>query len=277
MKKTLILVLSGLFFVFNSCSNSPEKINIMTYNIRLDTEADGINMWDNRKEGVLSLIKEESVDILGIQEGLPSQIEYLSKELDGYSMIGEGRDGRNNGEYSAIYYRNKKMNLIETETFWLSETPEMPSIGWDAAINRIVTLGIFKIKKSKKELIVYNTHFDHIGKIAREKSVGVILKHIKENDFQNRPLIVMGDFNLSPEDLPIELLSKELNDSFKLFPVKNPVGTFNGFDLDSKLLDRIDYIFTKNIKITNYKHLNKKLSSGLWPSDHLPILISMFL
>ena len=277
MKKTLILILSGLFFVFNSCSNSPEKINIMTYNIRLDTEADGINMWDNRKEGVLSLIKEESVDILGIQEGLPSQIEYLSKELDGYSMIGEGRDGGNNGEYSAIYYRNKKMNLIQTETFWLSKTPEMPSIGWDAAINRIVTLGIFKIKKSKKELIVYNTHFDHIGKIAREKSVGVILNHIKENDFQNRPLIVMGDFNLSPEDLPIELLSKELNDSFKLFPVKNPVGTFNGFDLDNKLLDRIDYIFTKNIKITNYKHLNKKLSSGLWPSDHLPILISMFL
>ena len=274
MKKTLILILSGLFFVFNSCSNSPEKINIMTYNIRLDTEADGINMWENRKEGVLSLIKEESVDILGIQEGLPSQIEYLSKELDGYSMIGEGRDGRNNGEYSAIYYRNKKMNLIETETFWLSETPEMPSIGWDAAINRIVTLGIFKIKKSKKELIVYNTHFDHIGKIAREKSVGVILNHIKENDFQNRPLIVMGDFNLSPEDLPIELLSKELNDSFKLYPVKNPVGTFNGFDLDSKLLDRIDYIFTKNIKITNYKHLNKKLPSGLWPSDHLPILIT---
>ena len=274
MKKTLILILSGLFFVFNSCSNSPEKINIMTYNIRLDTEADGINMWDNRKEGVLSLIKEESVDILGIQEGLPSQIEYLSKELDGYSMIGEGRDGRNNGEYSAIYYRNKKMNLIETETFWLSETPEMPSIGWDAAINRIVTLGIFKIKKSKKELIVYNTHFDHIGKIAREKSVGVILNHIKKNDFQNRPLIVMGDFNANPDDLPIELLSKELNDSFKLFPVKNPVGTFNGFDLDSKLLDRIDYIFTKNIKITNYKHLNKKLPSGLWPSDHLPILIT---
>ena len=274
MKKTLILILSGLFFVFNSCSNSTEKINIMTYNIRLDTEADGINMWDNRKEGIVSLIKEEDVDILGIQEGLTSQIEYLSKELDGYSMIGEGRDGRNNGEYSAIYYRNKKMNLIETETFWLSETPEMPSIGWDAAINRIVTLGIFKIKKSKKELIVYNTHFDHIGKIAREKSVGVILNHIKENDFQNRPLIVMGDFNLSPEDLPIELLSKELNDSFKLYPVKNPVGTFNGFDLDSKLLDRIDYIFTKNIKITNYKHLNKKLPSGLWPSDHLPILIT---
>ena len=150
----------------------------MTYNIRLDTEADGINMWDNRKEGIVSLIKEERVDILGIQEGLPSQIEYLSKHLDGYSMIGEGRDGGNNGEYSAIYYNNK-MKLIETETFWLSETPEIPSIGWDAAIKRITTLGLFKMINSDKELLVYNSHFDHIGKIAREKSVGVILNHIK--------------------------------------------------------------------------------------------------
>ena len=274
MKKTLILVLSGLFFVFNSCSNSPEKINIMTYNIRLDTQADGINVWDNRKEGIVSLIKEENVDILGIQEGLPSQIEYLSKVLDGYSMIGEGRDGGNNGEYSAIYYRNKKMKLIETETFWLSETPQIPSIGWDAAIKRIVTVGLFKMKDSNMELLVYNSHFDHIGKIAREKSVGVILNDIKEKDYQNRPLIVMGDFNANPNDLPIELLSEELNDSFKTLPIKNPIGTFNGFDLDSKLLDRIDYIFTKNINITDYRHIDKRLPSGLWPSDHLPILIT---
>ena len=274
MKKTLILVLSGLFFVFNSCSSSSENINIMTYNIRLDTEADGINMWDNRKEGVLSLIKEESVDILGIQEGLPSQIEYLSKELDGYSMIGEGRDGGNNGEYSAIYYNDKKMNLIETETFWLSETPEIPSIGWDAAINRITTLGLFKMVNSSMDVLVYNSHFDHLGKIAREKSAVLILDHIKENNYQNMPLIVMGDFNANPDDLPIELLSEELNDSFKILPIENPVGTYNGFDLNSNLLDRIDYIFTKNIEITNYKHLDRKLSSGLWPSDHLPILIT---
>ena len=270
MKKIIVI---GLFFVFNSCSNYSERINIMTYNIRLDTEADGINMWDNRKEGIVSLIKEERVDILGIQEGLPSQIEYLSKQLDGYSMIGEGRDGGNNGEYSAIYYNNK-MKLIETETFWLSETPEIPSIGWDAAIKRITTVGLFKMIDSDKELLVYNSHFDHIGKIAREKSVGVILNHIKENDYQNTALIVMGDFNAKPDDLPIELLSEELDDSFKILPIENPIGTFNGFDLDSKLLDRIDYIFTKNIKITNYKHLDKKLSSGLWPSDHLPILIT---
>lgn len=274
MKNILILILSGSFFVFNSCSNTSEKINIMTYNIRLDTETDGINMWDNRKEGIVSLIKEENVDILGIQEGLPSQIEYLSKQLDGYSMIGEGRDGGNSGEYSAIYFKSKKMNLIETETFWLSETPEIPSIGWDAAFNRITTLGLFKMVNSSMEVLVYNSHFDHLGKIAREKSAIVILNHIKENNHQNRPLIVMGDFNANPNDIPIELLSEELNDSFKILPIENPIGTYNGFDLDSNLLDRIDYIFTKNIKITNYKHLDRKLSSGLWPSDHLPILIT---
>jgi len=275
MKKTLILVLSGLFFVFNSCSSSSENINIMTYNIRLDTEADGINMWDNRKEGVLSLIKEESVDILGIQEGLPSQIEYLSKQLDGYSMIGEGRDGGNNGEYSAIYFKNDNVVLEQEETFWLTETPQIPSIGWDAAIKRIVTLGVFKIKKLEKKIIVYNTHFDHVGKVAREKSASIILNHITKNNYQDKPTVVMGDFNANPDESPIKLLSEQLQDSFKVIPVKDPIGTFSGFDPCSKLLNRIDYIFTKKINIIDYKHIDKKLPSGLWPSDHLPILISI--
>ena len=110
MKKQLLLILSALFFVFDSCSNHNEKINVMTYNIRLDTEADGYNMWDNRKEGIVSLIKEEDVDILGIQEGLPHQIEYLSKLLKDYDFIGEGRDGGNKGEYSAIYFKNERKN-----------------------------------------------------------------------------------------------------------------------------------------------------------------------
>ena len=274
MKNILILILSGLFFVFNSCSNTSEKVNIMTYNIRLDTETDGINMWDNRKEGIVSLIKEESVDILGIQEGLPSQIKYLSKQLDDYSMIGEGRDGGNSGEYSAIYFKSEKISLKEEETFWLSETPEIPSIGWDAAINRIVTHGVFYIKNSKKELIVYNTHFDHIGKVAREKSATMILNHITKNNYLDRPLVVMGDLNANNDEPTIKILLEKLEDSFKMTSLKDSIGTFSGFDLNSKLSHRIDYIFTKNIKVIDYKHINKKLPSGSWPSDHLPILVT---
>ena len=274
MKNILILILSGLFFVFNSCSNTVEKVNIMTYNIRLDTETDGINMWDNRKEGILSLIKEEDVDILGIQEALPDQIDYLSNQLKDYNYIGEGRNGGNSGEYSAIYFKSEKISLKEKETFWLSETPEIPSIGWDAAINRIVTLGVFYIKNSKKELIVYNTHFDHIGKVAREKSAIMILNHITKNNYLDKSLIVMGDLNANSDDLPIKVLSEKLEDSFKMIPLKDSIGTFNGFDINSKLSDRIDYVFTKNIKIIDYRHINKKLPNGLWPSDHLPILVT---
>ena len=274
MKKPLILILHALFLFLNSCTDYKEKINIMTYNIRLNTDADGINKWDNRKEGIVSLIKNENVDILGIQEALPDQIEYLSNQLKDYNYIGEGRNGGNSGEYSAIYFNSKKISLKEEETFWLSETPRFASIGWDAAINRIVTLGVFYIKNSKKELIVYNTHFDHIGKVAREKSARMILNHITKNNYQDRQLVVMGDLNSNTDELPIKVLSEKLEDSFKMSTLKDPIGTFNGFDINSKLSDRIDYVFTKNIKIIDYRHIDKKLPNGLWPSDHLPILVT---
>ena len=274
MKKPLLLVLIAFLIVFNSCLDNNKKINVMTYNIRLNTEADSVNKWDNRKEGIVSIIKDEDVDILGIQEALPNQIEYLSEQLKDYNYIGEGRDGGKNGEYSAIYFKSKNIILKKQETFWLSETPEIPSIGWDAVINRIVTLGVFQIKNSNKELIVYNTHFDHIGKVARERSASIILDHISKNKYQDKPLIVMGDFNSNHDELPIKLLSDKLEDSFKILHAKYPIGTFSGFDLKSKLSNRIDYIFSKNIKIIDYKHIDKKLPSGLWPSDHLPILVT---
>ena len=247
----------------------------MSYNIRLDVESDGVNKWDNRKEGLISLIKEENPDVLGIQEGLPNQINYLSKELEDYNMIGQGRDGGDNGEYSAIYYKSEKLRLEKAETFWLSETPDIPSIGWDAALNRIATLGVFRIKKSNENLIVYNSHFDHIGIQARVKSVSIILNHIKDNDFINNAIIVMGDLNAEPNDAPIKLLAENLEDSFNSFPIEKPFGTFSGFDLESKLLNRIDYIFTKNIEVIEYRHIQKRLPNKLWPSDHLPIFISI--
>ena len=275
MKKLLLLILATIFFITNSCSDSAKTLNIMTYNIRLDVEDDGFNQWDNRKKGLVSLIKEKNPDILGIQEGLPNQIKYLSEQLDEYSMIGEGRNGGNYGEYSAIYYKNKKLKLEKDETFWLSETPGKPSTGWDAALNRIATVGVFIVMKTNKKLVVYNSHFDHIGKVARENSVNVILNHIKENNYLKNAIVVMGDFNAAPIDAPIKLLSKNLDDSFNQFTQEKPFGTFNGFELNSILINRIDYIFTKNLHVYEYEHIYKKLPNGLWPSDHLPVFISV--
>tara|TARA_B100000575_G_scaffold131103_1_gene104436 strand:+ start:3207 stop:4043 length:837 start_codon:yes stop_codon:yes gene_type:complete len=274
MKKLVLLFFAAFLLLINSCTNLDDTINVMTFNIRLDTENDGINKWDNRKEGIISLIKKNQVDILGIQEGLPNQIEYLSRELNNYSMIGEGRNGGNNGEFSAIFYNNNKLRLQLSQTLWLSETPNTPSIGWDAALNRIVTMGVFTLKNSIKKLIVYNTHFDHIGELARENSIGVILNHIKTNKFLKDKLIVMGDFNAIPEEKPIKLINKVFSDSFDE-TIDKPHGTYSGFELDSRLEKRIDYIFIKNIEIIDYKHIRTKLQNNHWPSDHIPIMISI--
>ena len=275
IKRVLLQILPLFFLITFSCSNSIKTIKIMTYNIRVETKEDGINEWSKRKKGLVSLIKKSNPDILGIQEGLPNQILYLSKQLNEYSMIGEGRDGKNDGEYSAIYYKNNKLKLEKDETFWLSKTPEKPTIGWDAALNRIATVGVFTTLNSNKKLVVYNSHFDHIGKIAREKSVNVIINHIKLNDYFKNAIVVMGDFNSVPSETPIKLLKESLDDSFNEIHQKKPFGTFNGFDLKSKLTSRIDYIFTKNLNIYEYKHVSKKLPNGHWPSDHLPIFITI--
>ena len=274
IKKVLLQILPSIILIIFSCSNSIKTIKIMTYNIRLETKDDNINEWSKRKKGLVSLIKKSNPDILGIQEGLPNQILYLSKNLDEYSMIGEGRDGKDDGEYSAIYYKNKKLKLEKDETFWLSETPKKPSVGWDAALNRIATVGVFTTLNSNKKLVVYNSHFDHIGKIAREKSVNLIINHIKNNNYFKNAIIVMGDFNSVSSETPIKLLKENLEDSFNKIHQKRPFGTFNGFDLKSKLTRRIDYIFTKNIDVYKYKHISEKLPNGLWPSDHLPILVT---
>ena len=277
MKKLNFIFFLLLFAILKSCSNYNDIYNVMSFNIRLDTPSDGINNWENRKEGIISIIKNQKIDILGVQEALPNQIDYLAKQFDGYSLIGQGRDGGNNGEYSAILYNETRLMLNESGTFWLSETPNIPSIGWDAALNRIVTFGEFKVLNSNKKLVVYNSHFDHIGETAREKSADIILNHIEKNNYLNSAVVVMGDFNAKPYESPIKILSESLDDSFIVFPFEKPFGTFNGFEINSKLDHRIDYIFSKNIKLTDYIHVYDKLLNGLWPSDHLPIVISFSL
>ena len=275
IKKLLLQAMLLCFLITLSCSDSCKVVKLMTYNIRFDTKEDGINQWNYRKKGLITLIKKLNPDILGIQEGLPNQISYLSKQLDGYSLIGEGREGENNGEYCAIYYKNKKFKLEKGETFWLSETPEIPSIGWDAALKRIATVGVFKALNSNRKLVVYNSHFDHIGKIAREKSVDVILNHIEGNEYFKNELVFMGDLNSTPNELSIKLIKKVFDDSFEKFAIKKPYGTYNGFDSKSDLSKRIDYIFTKNMSISKYDRISEKLPNGLWPSDHFPILIEI--
>ncbi|MCF7567852.1 endonuclease/exonuclease/phosphatase family protein [Sabulilitoribacter arenilitoris] len=251
----------------------------MTYNIRYDNVNDGENQWSNRKGFLSNQITYNNPDIFGIQEGLHHQVQYLDSTFVNYNYIGVARDdGKTKGEYSAIFYNKEKFDVLKQGTFWLSETPNKISVGWDAAMERICTFGWFKDKITKQQFLVFNTHFDHIGKEARVESAALILNKIEEFNTKSLPVVVMGDFNLKPEEAPIKLLSKSLNDTKKVSELKpfGPTGTFNGFKFNKPVANRIDYIFTskKNISVKKYAVLSDSKDCK-YPSDHLPVVVDV--
>ncbi|WP_223034302.1 endonuclease/exonuclease/phosphatase family protein [Hanstruepera marina] len=250
----------------------------MTYNIRYDNPEDGLNAWDNRKLELTHLISYYKPDVLGIQEGLIHQLHYLDAQLTEYSRIGLGRDdGLEKGEFSAIYYNHNKLSLIKSSTFWLSERPDTVSVGWDASMERICTYGLFKDKSTKKNVWIFNTHYDHIGKLAREKSSELILKKIREVNTNDYPVILMGDFNSEPNSQTITILTNAFGDASEKSShgIYGPAGTFTGFDKNTLAEKRIDYLFVKNLKVTTYRHIDDKMKNSNYLSDHLPVLIEL--
>jgi len=164
-----------LLILFLSCDKKPD-INVMTFNIRYNNPNDGINQWENRKDNVCGIIKKYHADIVGVQEALFDQVTYIDDQFPKFEFIGVGRDdGKKSGEFSAIFYDSSRFKKINSDNFWLSETPEIPgSLGWDAACVRIVTWGQFRDLKTGKSLFVFNTHFDHLGKKARIESAHLL-------------------------------------------------------------------------------------------------------
>ena len=175
--------LFGIFLLSLVSSTAiAQELNVMTFNIRLNTAADSMNAWPYRKDKVASQILFHEVHILGVQEALHDQMTDLQQRLPRFKYKGVGRDdGREKGEYSAIFYDTTRLQALQSKTFWLSETPEVAgSKSWDAAITRIVTWIKFKDKKTKKIFFAFNTHFDHIGKVARRESAKILLQKVKE-------------------------------------------------------------------------------------------------
>ncbi|KAF2519251.1 endonuclease/exonuclease/phosphatase family protein [Flavobacterium salilacus subsp. salilacus] len=258
-----------------------QHIKVMSYNIRLDVESDGENRWDNRKEFLTQQVKFYEPDFMGVQEALPKQMIHLLLYFNNqYDAIGVGRDdGKYEGEYSAIFYNIKKYKVVQQSTFWLSETPDAPSMGWDAACKRICTYGLFEDLKTKQKIWVFNTHFDHVGTVARKESAQLILKKIKELNKQNYPFVLTGDFNLEPNSEPITTIKTELKDSKDLAKLTfGPSGTFNGFEFNKPVTRRIDYIFTptEGVEVLKYAVLSDS-EDCRYPSDHLPVYVEIAL
>ncbi len=272
------IVVATLAFFLTMLSMNPgfaQQYRAMTYNLRWDNHNDGANRWDERKAELVSFVRKTAPDILGTQEGLKHQLDYISAGIAEFRMIGVGRDdGREKGEYTAVFFNRKKFNLLAESGFWLSETSHEVSVGWDAALPRICTYGLLEDIKTKERIHVYNTHFDHIGQQARLMSAKLIVAKINQMTNENDRIILMGDFNCTPDSDPVLEIKKHLKDGKDLAKngFKGPEDTFNGFDLTDENSGTIDHIFVKNFEVKSYQHITKKRRNKLQLSDHYPVL-----
>ena len=279
--KKFLLILVTVFFLFADVHS--QQVKVMSYNIRLDVKSDGENQWDKRKDKVAALMNYYEADFIGGQEVQHHQLQYLLSELKGYNYSGVGRDdGKEAGEYSCIFFKKDKFTVVQQSTFWLSQTPDTISMGWDAVCNRGCTYGLFKSNETKKMFWVFNTHMDHMGVTARLESAKLIAGRIKKlNEGKNYPVILMGDFNSRPEDAPVQYL-KEILQNARIVseqPAYGPSDTWNGFQFDKKPDGCIDYIFIAKIekmKVQKFSTITDSYDKK-YPSDHLPILATIMI
>jgi endonuclease/exonuclease/phosphatase family metal-dependent hydrolase len=270
-------LIASFFVLMISPMVTGQTIDLMSYNIRFDNPGDTQNNWNDRKEMITDQLHFYEPDILGIQEGLDHQVKYLDDQLILYHYIGVGRsDGKTKGEYAAIFFNHRLFKPLEQGTFWLSETPEAASIGWDAAFERICTWVLLEHKKTGKQLRVFNTHFDHVGVQSRIESSKLIVKKINELSRQDEKIVLMGDFNATPDQKPIQRIKQAFQDSHDISKTRpfGPEGTFNGFNYNKPSVRRIDYIFVKNTKVLKYGSLNDPENLH-FPSDHLPVFVTI--
>lgn len=278
MKVVLVL----MFFLQITSEIFSQGFNAMTYNIRYDNPEDSLNSWAERKSFLSSQIDFNHPDIIGMQEVMANQLHFLDSVLTDYNFVGVGReDGQSKVEFNPIFYNAFKFIVIEQGTFWLSDTPDSISVGWDAALPRICTYALLHHHSSDRDIWVFNTHFDHVGEQARLYSADIIMQRIDSlTANRSAPIILMGDFNTTNYDTPDThpFMNAKLADSkflSKEQPTYGPHGTFNNFEILKPATQRIDYIFvSEKISVLKYGVLTDS-RNGKFPSDHFPVLIEV--
>jgi endonuclease/exonuclease/phosphatase family metal-dependent hydrolase len=270
--KWFILV---LFFVTHSAAIS-QDYHVISYNIRYNNPSDGLDAWPLRKADMARFLFEKNYDVIGLQEVLKDQIDFLEDRARDYAYYGVGReDGKEKGEYCPIFYNKKKFELLSANTYWLSPHSDQPGKGWDAACERIVTVVHLKDKKTTKDFVVMNTHWDHEGKMARSNSARLIADWVKEEHKKGNVVLLLGDFNLNPTDGALNPLRFVMTDTCPADQLSFP--TFNAFQMKVSSEQHIDYIWcSKNDWFfSKYEILNPSTTAGRQLSDHFPVTISV--
>ncbi|TKG90762.1 endonuclease/exonuclease/phosphatase family protein [Puteibacter caeruleilacunae] len=280
LKMKIKLVICALLAMSSLCSCSKEEpfkweadnnISVMSFNLRYDEPADGKNQWTNRKVACVEMIKKTEPSVFSIQEGLHHQVTYLDEHLVNYKYVGQGRDdGHTGGESNAIFYSTAQFELLDNQTFWLSETPDEPSYGWDAECKRIVTWAKLKDLKSDKTVFVFNTHFDHKGKTARKESAKLLVNKIHEIADANSPIFITGDFNALIRSSIFDPITDEYFSARRFADYSDNTKSFNFFGR-WYLSRNIDFIFYQNAHALSFRTVSEDYGVP-YISDHYPII-----
>lgn len=274
----LVLVLAASLFptALSAGKDGSDRLTVMSYNIRFAGAEDGTNSWIYRYYLTPMMIQDQKPDVIGLQEAVSSQVLYLSEYAKPYKYVGAGRDdGRKKGEYTAIFYNPKTVKLSKWGMFWLSDTPEKPGLGWDAACPRTATWAIMKDKRNGKSFMVVNTHLDHVGKQAQAEGAALILRRIEELNSKGLPVVLMGDFNLSQDDPVLGAVDRKMENTRKTALKSDGNVTYNAWG-KLQFQSRIDHIYQKGFRrCQEFKVLTKKYDNRAFISDHFPVMAEL--
>ncbi|MBR0239524.1 MAG: endonuclease/exonuclease/phosphatase family protein [Bacteroidales bacterium] len=273
MKKLFFAVLAALA-VSACCQGNSESIKVMSFNVRNAKAADGDNAWELRRSATIAMLDEVQPDVFGLQEAYPEQEEYITSERPKYVAYGIGRNDGIEGERMSVVYNTETLQMLECGTWWLSETPDIPSVGWDAKYPRTATWALLKDLRCGREFYLVNTHLDHRGVLARRYGLAMVMDLIRQMN-PDTPLILMGDFNVEPGDeclTDVEALMCNARSSAK---VTEDTPSFNGFK-ESEGHKTIDYIYYKGFSgAESFKVLNQPFDGKPFISDHYPIVATI--
>ncbi len=276
VKIYLNLIVVLLLTVVCSAQNHTEQLRVMSYNVRFGTADDGENSWQFRCSATIEMLNSLCPDIFGVQEALNFQIQYITTHCKQYECVGVGReDGKVEGEFMSIFWNKKRIKLLKWGTFWLSETPEIPSMGWDAHCKRTATWALMKDKSSGKKFYFVNTHLDHRGVEAQKKGLKLIVDRIDQINPEGYPMVLTGDFNVTPENPVLSELDVLMDSARKVAQITDDHMTFNGWG--KAMRERIiDYIYIKGFSsCQEYHTVTEKYSGCEYVSDHYPIVAKL--
>ena len=281
MKRLLIILLAVAMLpqtieAKRKTSDKEYDLKVMSYNIRLGIGKDGTNSWEFRYPATALMIEDQQPDVFGVQEAHDFQILFIKDNFRYYDCVGVGReDGKSKGEHMSIFWNKKNISLIKSGTFWLSETPDKPSKGWDAHCKRTATWALMKDKRTGKKFYFVNTHLDHRGKLAQKNGLALIVSRIDEINPQGYPMVLTGDFNVKPNNPVLADLDKIMQSSRKVAKKADNHQTFNGWG-KAKSDAVIDYIYVSGFSdCIEYQTVTKPYAERKFISDHYPIFTTL--